>query len=72
MTDPDENGQAVPLILGPRERRAFVCVDAASGLIHKRVFLDPTEPNRAPRCEAHGKMVKQPNRPYNPPTETSG
>lgn len=44
------------------ERRAYVCADPKTKVIHRRVFLLPGEP--VPRCLTHGPMRRQENNRY--------
>lgn len=44
---------------GRHARRAYVCEDPKSKVIHQRVFLLPGQP--IPRCSEHGVMRQQGN-----------
>jgi hypothetical protein len=43
-----------------RERRCYICLKCQPTL---RVFLLPGE-TELPRCPEHGRMTREPNRPY--------
>lgn len=47
---------------GRHERRAYVCVDPKTKVIHERRFLLPGE--AVPRCGIHGPMKSQANNKY--------
>jgi hypothetical protein len=64
MTD-QETEPEVPLVLGARRRRAYFCPHKEC-LPPRRTFLFPSDPDVVPRCQEHGRMVEQPNRPYRP------
>lgn len=44
------------------ERRAYVCADPKTKVIHQRRFLMPGE--KVPRCDLHGPMKRQENNRY--------
>ena len=48
--------------MSKHERRAYICEDPKTKVIHVRRFLLPDEP--VPRCETHGPMKPQANNRY--------